>query len=159
MSVTHTQLPADHKAAIRQMKQALRAQLGDVEAVFAEVSRRIEARVAEVEALRARGEPVWPELDYQALAAGQVGEAERAAIRRRGCLVIRGHFARERALAWDRDMLDYLDLNRFDELYRGPGDSFFGSLAASRPGSIPSTGHGPRWRRARATRWRPCSRS
>ena len=60
MSVTHTQLPADHKAAIRQMKQALRAQLGDVEAVFAEVSRRIEARVAEVEALRARGEPVWP---------------------------------------------------------------------------------------------------
>ena len=37
------------------------------------------ARVAEVEALRARGEPVWPELDYQALAAGQVGEAERRA--------------------------------------------------------------------------------
>ncbi|QNF20759.1 DUF1479 family protein [Aeromonas hydrophila] len=137
MSVTHTQLPADHKAAIRQMKQALRAQLGDVEAVFAEVSRRIEARVAEVEALRARGEPVWPELDYQALAAGQVGEVERAAIRRRGCLVIRGHFARERALAWDRDMLDYLDLNRFDELYRGPGDSFFGSLAASRPEIYP----------------------
>lgn len=137
MSVTHTQLPADHKAAIRQMKQALRAQLGDVEAVFAEASRRIEARVAEVEALRARGEPVWPELDYQALAAGQVGEAERAAIRRRGCLVIRGHFARERALAWDRDMLDYLDLNRFDELYRGPGDSFFGSLAASRPEIYP----------------------
>ncbi|MFM7969184.1 YbiU family protein [Aeromonas sp. A-5] len=100
MSVTHTQLPAYYKAAIRQMKQALRAQLGDVEAVFAEVSRRIEARVAEVEALRARGEPVWPELDYQALVAGQVGEVKRAAIRRRGCLVILRHFARERALAW-----------------------------------------------------------
>ncbi len=34
-------------------------------------------------------------------------------------------------------MLDYLDLNRFDELYRGPGDSFFGSLAASRPEIYP----------------------
>ena len=31
---THETLPADHKAAIRQMKQALRAQIGDVQAVF-----------------------------------------------------------------------------------------------------------------------------
>ena len=27
-------LPADHKAAIRQLKQALRAQIGDVQAVL-----------------------------------------------------------------------------------------------------------------------------
>ncbi len=141
------------------MKQALRAQLGDVEAVFAEVSRRIEARVAEVEALRARGEPVWPELDYQALAAGQVGEAECTAIRRRGCLVIRGHFAREQALAWDRDMLDYLDLNRLMSCIAVPATVSSAPLPRRAPRSIPSTGHGPRWRRARATRWRPCSRS
>ena len=31
---THETLPADHKAAIRQMKQALRAQIGDVQAVL-----------------------------------------------------------------------------------------------------------------------------
>lgn len=31
---THETLPADPKAAIRQMKQALRAQIGDVQAVF-----------------------------------------------------------------------------------------------------------------------------
>jgi len=34
-------------------------------------------------------------------------------------------------------MLDYLDLNRFDEVYKGPGDSFFGSLEASRPEIFP----------------------
>lgn len=39
---THETLPADHKAAIRQMKQALRAQIGDVQAVF-ENSRRVSA--------------------------------------------------------------------------------------------------------------------
>jgi hypothetical protein len=31
-------IPADHKAAIRQMKQELRAQIGDVQAVFDKLS-------------------------------------------------------------------------------------------------------------------------
>ncbi len=35
---THETLPADHKAAIRQMKQALRARIGDVRAVFDKLS-------------------------------------------------------------------------------------------------------------------------
>ena len=34
-------------------------------------------------------------------------------------------------------MLDYLDRNHFDEVYKGPGDSFFGSLEASRPEIYP----------------------
>ena len=40
---THETLPADHKAAIRQMKQALRAQIGDVQAVFDRLTARIAA--------------------------------------------------------------------------------------------------------------------
>lgn len=34
-------------------------------------------------------------------------------------------------------MLDYLDRNRFDEVYKGPGDNFFGTLSASRPEIYP----------------------
>jgi hypothetical protein len=34
-------------------------------------------------------------------------------------------------------MLEYLDLNHFDDVYKGPGDSFFGSLEASRPEIYP----------------------
>ena len=30
-------------------------------------------------------------------------------------------------------MLDYLDHNHFDDIYKGPGDNFFGTLSASRP--------------------------
>lgn len=40
---THETLPADPKAAIRQMKQALRAQIGDVQAVFDRLSATIAA--------------------------------------------------------------------------------------------------------------------
>lgn len=130
-------LPADHKGAIREMKRALRAQLGDVNALFRRLSQGIEARLAEIERLKASGESVWPVLDYHDIAVGCVQESVREQIKRRGCAVIKGHFPREQALAWDQSMLAYLDHNRFDDLYRGPGDSFFGSLEASRPEIYP----------------------
>ncbi|MGY3896361.1 DUF1479 domain-containing protein [Aeromonas enterica] len=130
-------LPADHKAAICQMKRVLRAQLGDVHAMFNRLSQHMEARLAEIERLKAQGDPVWPVLDYREVAAGGVADAVRDQIKRRGCVVMKGHFAREQALAWDQSMLEYLDLNRFDEMYRGPGDTFFGSLDASRPEIYP----------------------
>ena len=137
MTFTHETLPADHKAAIRQMKQALREQIGDVQQLFDQLSARISERVEEIKAIKARGESVWPQLNYADIAAGRVTEAQRALIKRRGCVVIKGHFPREQALGWDRAMLDYLAENRFDELYKGPGDSFFGTLEASRPEIYP----------------------
>ncbi|MHA8114588.1 DUF1479 domain-containing protein [Kosakonia cowanii] len=137
MTFTHETLPADHKTAIRQMKQALREQIGDVQQLFDQLSARISERVEEIKAIKARGESVWPQLNYADLANGRVTEAQRAQIKRRGCVVIKGHFPREQALGWDRAMLDYLAENRFDELYKGPGDSFFGTLEASRPEIYP----------------------
>jgi len=136
-SFTHSALPADHPAAIREMKKALRAQIGDVQAVFDRLTVHIEARVAEIDALKAGGKPVLPVVAYDDIARGNVTEAQRAQIKRRGCAVIKGHFPRETALGWDRSMLDYLDRNHFDEVYKGPGDNFFGTLTASRPEIYP----------------------
>ncbi|WP_375364126.1 DUF1479 domain-containing protein [Klebsiella grimontii] len=139
MAVTHTSetLPADPKAAIRQIKRELRAQIGDVQAVFDRLTARIAARLEEIDALKASAQDVWPTIPFEAIARGQVPEAQRELIKRRGCTVIKGHFSRERALAWDNSMLDYLDRNHFDDVYRGPGDTFFGSLEASRPEIYP----------------------
>ncbi len=130
-------LPADHNAAIRQLKQELRAQIGDVQTVFNQLSERIAARVAEINALKARGEPVWPVLPFADIQNGTLSNEQREAVKRRGCAVIKGHFPREKALGWDRSMLEYLDRNHFDEVYKGPGDSFFGTLEASRPEIYP----------------------
>lgn len=55
---TSDTLPADHKAAIRQMKHALRAQLGDVQQIFNQLSDDIATRVAEINALKAQGDAV-----------------------------------------------------------------------------------------------------
>ena len=57
-------------------------------------------------------------------------------LRRRGCLVVRGHFDRGQALGWDRDIVDYVDGNRFFKDYRGPGDDFFGSVGSTDSGGL-----------------------
>ncbi|MBE3534053.1 MULTISPECIES: DUF1479 domain-containing protein [Enterobacter] len=137
MTFTSETLPADHKAAIRQLKRELRAQIGDVQAVFDKLSDKIATRVAEINALKNKGESVWPVIPFADVKNGTITDAQREAVKRRGCAVIKGHFPREQALAWDRSMLDYLDLNKFDEVYKGPGDNFFGTLTASRPEIYP----------------------
>lgn len=98
-------LPTDAKAAIREMKAALREQLSDVQQVFDTLSAKIETRVAEIDALKAQGLPVWPEVSYSDIAAGTVSDATRNEIKRRGCAVIKGHFPREQAMAWDLSLI------------------------------------------------------
>lgn len=98
MAVTHTceTLPADPKAAIRRIKQDLRAQIGDVQAVFDRLTARIAARLEEIDALKASGQDVWPTILFADIARGQVTEAQRELIKRRGCAVIKGHFLANR---------------------------------------------------------------
>ncbi|HET6478518.1 MAG TPA: YbiU family protein [Actinoplanes sp.] len=126
--------PADLPGAVREIKTALRARIAasgrTVEEVFAVVERSIAAEVAEITAARSRGESVWPEISYEEIAAGTVSSADVALLRKRGCLVVRGHFERAQALDWDAGIVRYVEDNDFFENYRGPGDDFFGSVGS-----------------------------
>ena len=126
--------PADLPGAIRQIKAALRTRIAasgrTVRDVFGVVERQIEAGVAEIAAACQHGESIWPVIDYADIEAGQVPASTLAKLRRRGCLVVRGHFEREQALAWDRDTVDYVESNAFFDNYRGPADDFFGSVGS-----------------------------
>jgi len=128
------QTPDDLPAAIRGVKAALQARIAasgrTVEEVFAVVERRIQAEVGEITAARQRGETIWPVIEYADIEAGTVTPEALALLRRRGCLVVRGHFDREQALGWDRDIVSYTEGNQFFEAYRGPGDDFFGSVGS-----------------------------
>ena len=132
--------PPDQAAAIRETKAAIRARIEasgrTVEEVFAVVEARVADKVAEIEAAKQRGETVWPVVDYADIEAGTVPAETVELIHRRGCAMIRGHFEREQALAWDQDIVDYVERNQFFENYRGPGDDFFGSVG-SRPEIYP----------------------
>ncbi|KIF60333.1 DUF1479 domain-containing protein [Pseudomonas fluorescens] len=130
-------LPENYKDNIVEMKRALRAQIGDVNGLFGEVSRFIESEITSIEEQKAATGSAWPVLEYEAVASGDVSPEQIALIKRRGCVVVRGHFPREQVIAWDKGLLDYLDANHFDETYRGPVDNFFGNLEASRPEIFP----------------------
>jgi hypothetical protein len=133
-------IPADLKAAIRQTKAAIRARIEasgrSVEEVFAVAEAKVAARVTEIEDAKRRGETIWPVIDYADIAAGTVSGEARERLHRRGCVVVRGHFERDQALAWDGDIVDYVERNNFFADYRGPGDDFFGSVG-SRPEIYP----------------------
>ncbi|WP_226345820.1 DUF1479 domain-containing protein [Agilicoccus flavus] len=132
--------PADHPAAIREIKRALRARIEasgrTVEEVFAVVEDRIRERIEGIRADRAAGRDVWPVVDYADIEAGTVSPELVEKIKSRGCAVIRGHFSREQAVQWDQDIVDYVDSNRFFENYTGPGDDFF-STVGSKPEIYP----------------------
>ncbi len=136
-NLTQPKLPNDIPGAIRAMKQEWRQSIGDVQAVFDEITDFIAREIEDIEQAKANGESVWPVIDYQDIAAGSVSPAQIDAIHRRGCAVVKGHFARDTALAWDRSLVEYVERNDFDNQYRGPGDNFFGTLTASRPEIYP----------------------
>jgi hypothetical protein len=133
-------VPDDLPAAIRQVKGALRARIEasgrTVREVFGVMEARVRARVQEIAADKAAGTAAWQVIDYADIEAGTVTAGDLAALRRRGCLVVRGHFSRDRALGWDQEIVGYAERNRFFETYRGPADDFFGSVG-SRPEIYP----------------------
>ena len=74
-------------------------------------------------------------IPFSDIAQGKVSDAQREAIKRRGCAVIKGHFRANERWLGDNAMLEYLDRNHFDDVCKGPGDTF-GSLDAA-PGDLP----------------------
>lgn len=137
LGISATTLPDNLSHEIRSLKQAVWERIGDVDSLFKEVETSIEKEVEDIEATHTRGENIWPEINYEDIATGRVSDAQIHYIHRRGCAVIRNHFPRERAIEWDQRLVEYLDKNNFDDVYRGPGDNFFGSLSASRPPILP----------------------
>ena len=73
-------------------------------------------------------------------------------LRRRGCLVVRGHFPREQALQWDQGVVDYLESNRFFKNYRGP-ETTSSPQSVRSPRFTRSTGRLRKCRPDRAKGW------
>ena len=132
--------PADLKAATREIKAAIRARIEasgrTVEEVWAVVTATLTEQVEEIEAAKAAGERLAGASTTPTSPPARVTAEQLAYLKRRGCLVVRGHFPREQALAWDQDIVDYVERNEFFEHYRGPGDDFFGSVG-SKPEIFP----------------------
>jgi uncharacterized protein DUF1479 len=127
--MTTTELPANMSEAISRTKRELRARIGDVAGAFTEVR---EAMRREVDAVAADPD-AFPVVRYRDIADGTVPQRTLDAVRRRGCAVVKGTFARETAEAWDAELAAYLADNDFAGTYQGPADDVFAGLSSSQP--------------------------
>ncbi|MDC9581444.1 DUF1479 domain-containing protein [Xenorhabdus sp. PR6a] len=136
-SFTSATFPDDYRQNIRQMKHAMRKQIGDVEGLFAQICHKIEQELATAREDEKKTGSAWPEIHWRDVAENCISAELRQKIKQRGCVIVRQNFPRDTALAWDKSLLDYLELNNFDGVYQGKGDNYFGSLEASRPEIYP----------------------
>lgn len=82
--------------------------------LFADLTARVES---EVDAVLAEGPAAIPAVEFADVAAGTVAPEVLDAVRRRGCVVVRGTFDRELATGWDRQVETYLADNRFEAVF------------------------------------------
>ena len=124
---------APYLDAIRAAKRTLRQQIPDYKERFEALTAVLKSDIADIQAIRAKGECPVPEIAFDAL--DQVTEAQRENIKRRGCVVIKGVFPKAQIEAWNSDIAHYLDdvkyLERMEEK-RGI-DQYFSALASSKP--------------------------
>ena len=124
---------APYLDAIRAAKRTLCQQIPDYKERFEALTAALKSDIADIQAIRAKGECPVPEIAFDAL--DQVTEAQRENIKRRGCVVIKGVFPKAQIEAWNSDIAHYLDdvkyLERMEEK-RGI-DQYFSALASSKP--------------------------
>jgi len=116
-------------------KAELRRSLPNYREVFAEVAEELGREADTIAARLADGEQVVPSIQYADIVAGTVAADDVAAIRRHGCLVVRGVFPRAQAQAWDAELLDYVQSNHYVDKAKARGnlDKYFSQLKSGRP--------------------------
>ena len=129
MSVATENIPN----AIRQLKQDLQTNSRVLQQAYTDMTAAIQADVDEIKTLKAQGKTIVPELDYQDVIHHRVSEAQKALIRKRGCVVIRNTFPHAQAESWSERIGEYLTSNGYYDTPDKGIDKYFSSLQAGKP--------------------------
>ena len=124
----------DVPRAVLQAQRQLRASVPDLAGRFSLLSDALRDEVAAVRAEQAAGSAV-PEMAYADIAAGRVSPAQRARIKRRGCVVVRGVYDPREVAEWNAEIVRYIDDNHYLERAKQKAgiDKYFSALASGRP--------------------------
>jgi hypothetical protein len=124
----------DVPTAVRTTQAQLRAEVDNLPGRFARVGELLRDEVSAIRAEQQQGGAV-PQIAYADLAAGRVSDAQKARIKRRGCVVIRGVFDPAQVQAWNDEAVRYIDAVRYlDRVQEKAGlDQYFSALSASKP--------------------------
>jgi hypothetical protein len=116
-------------------KRAMAPRRDALTRAFAEVRDHVSRAADAIRADAAAGRPVVPEIGYADIRDGRVPDSSLAAIRRTGCVVVRGVFPAAVASGWFAELGEYLEANRYEqrEVEKRDLDKYFSGLKAGRP--------------------------
>ena len=102
---------------------------------YADVTDHVRRAVDTVLSDIAAERPVVPEVNYTDISSGNVSDASRRAIRKAGCVVVRGVFPASLARDWFAEIGEYLETNRYEEreVEKRALDRYFSALKAGKP--------------------------
>lgn len=120
------------KQGVIDAKASLLARMPDSAARMAQMN---EWLTDEVAAVKAEGADAVPQISYRDLSSGEISEALKNRIRRRGCVIVRGVFERQQAAEWNEEIVRYIDENNYYEKSKDKVglDKYFSALASGRP--------------------------
>lgn len=130
----HLNVDLDHMPdAIRQAKNHLLSQGTDLKQAFREMSAALQEEMAEIRALHDAGQPVIPELEFADIRQGNITDAQKALVKKRGCVVIRGTFPPDQVAGWNEQIGAYVQNNGYYETPDKGLDRYFSSLQQGKP--------------------------
>jgi hypothetical protein len=102
---------------------------------YADVTDYIRRAVDSVLSDAAAQRPVIPEVPYSDISSGKIPDASKRAIRKAGCVVVRGVFPASLAQDWFAQVGEYIQANRYEEreVEKRSLDQYFSALKAGKP--------------------------
>ena len=116
-------------------KRQMAPRRDDLKRAYASVTDHVRRATEVVQTEVAAGRAVIPELEYRDIKDGTVRDATHQAIRRSGCVVVRGVFPAALARDWFEDVGRYLETNHYEarEVEKRSLDKYFSALKAGKP--------------------------
>lgn len=107
----------------------------DVKMTFDKVKEHMRHAVDQVVEQQTKTAAVVPEISYAAVSENKVSKADIAAIRQRGCVIVRNVFSHQQATDWNQELGEYLDNNEYLKRAREKAgmDDYFGDLKDAKP--------------------------
>ena len=102
---------------------------------FENIEKKILIDVEEVEKLKIQNKKIIPEINYQNIKNKLINNEVVNLVKKRGCVVIRNVFEKEKVIKWNREIEQYIDENNYyeDQKEKAGLDQYFSDLQSGKP--------------------------
>ena len=127
--------PAQIEQDIIKQKTKLRKLSHNYQTNFQNIEKKILIDVEEIEKLTTQNKKIIPEIDYANIKNKSINDEIIALVKKRGCVVIRNVFEKEKVIKWNHKIERYIDENNYyeDQKEKAGLDQYFSDLKSGKP--------------------------